>query len=876
MTKEKDIQSLLADIESILPKVGSRLPWSKPHEAADQRQVLERVRSYLISVQQNFRAASEPLPTNSLSQQPPAVQQLVQAVTREMEVLRADLIKPLQAELAALREERESLIREIRQLENARREASDSFSQQKADQEQKISEFARDAINRTTESVTQQLAQILVNWEAQLLNKEVTPETKANKGATVLSLPERMEQLRQLQAQFDGMLRTIDGNHRAIFDTLERDIHGYQDSLSLGLDKMHRLGVQGELLFTALVNRLAQLLGREASTLLQSSRELSEVTHPPQPIPNQPPPEAKQPQSALDFTDPNIYKIPETLAGPSLPLTSLLVPPSVSPITDTIHQGSVEVPDQLHQEPESVYPSSGSTPEESSLDSLNFQDWEPIEGLDTENLDEIDTENLDENDGIETFIQLNLHTKEAVSDFEDSSIPNNPDTQELDVLLGSADENLAELSPLDVEAEIPDVAAELQPTTASHHLESEDLYENLFGTDELSTAPADALDLSSMGAEVVLEENHDAEAIEVLPSQAQNLELQEFSSLETSEFLNSSIANSFPVEEFLFEGLSDPATEPASTAPPIEAARHLAEFLLENAVADSVLKADLAVEEPLVKPTISLPASDRQAVGEQDAPETISSLTDLLDQMGLSYSRPILETPLAYTTREEHWSPEEALETEPPVRQVEERYISASPDENLLAFDELVNKSERDIQLDRNTLQQLSKDLHSFEEPEPEDIPTQEEQVPSSYYWEPPTVAPTQVSELGDLQNQPFPMSEELLAEDWEEFALHDLSHEDTIFPSWESGAILDLSTPEPDPARGYLSVSRRGEDVEIDPAAAKSAPSDSDVEDFLEEYLDSDIENMLWEGRFEEMIPFDENALSEGEEDDGDLRESP
>jgi hypothetical protein len=103
----------------------------------------------------------------------------------------------------------------------------------------------------------------------------IAPAT-SNRGKVgrVMQPQERLEQLRQLQVQSDQLLTTLDANQRVIFEALQRNLQSYQESLSQGLEKMHSLGVQGEMLFTALVNRLAQQLGREASTILQSSLQV--------------------------------------------------------------------------------------------------------------------------------------------------------------------------------------------------------------------------------------------------------------------------------------------------------------------------------------------------------------------------------------------------------------------------------------------------------------------------------------------------------------------------------------------------------------------------------------------------------------------------
>jgi hypothetical protein len=310
VTSQKDIQSLIADIDSILPKTDARLPWSKPGDVAVQRRVLERVRSYLVSQQQNFVAAPQKSPVPATSAQAEVVQQIAQAVTQEMHFLRADLLQPLQADLEALRSEREYLVREIQQLERTKQQIA-SPPQHKVIQQEIISEFSQELISRCTETLSQQLAQILVNFEHRVNTESTTAaissiySSQGNVGS-VMQPQERLEQVRQMQVRSDQMLTTLDANQRAIFDALQRNLQSYQESLSQGLENMHRLGVQGEMLFTAFMNRLAQQLGREASTIFSSSLQLSDSQHQTeQTATSQTKPETLLPIDALSVTEQN-------------------------------------------------------------------------------------------------------------------------------------------------------------------------------------------------------------------------------------------------------------------------------------------------------------------------------------------------------------------------------------------------------------------------------------------------------------------------------------------------------------------------------------------------------------------------------------------
>ncbi|WP_424098439.1 hypothetical protein [Moorena producens] len=289
MTAQTDIQSLIADIDHILHKPDFPLPWFKSGDLAAAHQVLRKVRSYLVSQQQKLGVESDktsttvtPSQTGVTTSVQEGVQQILQAVTQEMNLLRTDLTKPLQVELEALQQQRESLVREIQHLESTKQQL-DYYTKQQTANVQFASDFSQGLINRLVESLTQKLSQILANWEAHL-KKNPTSDDSINRLPSnqdeIVAVVERqkvIEQLQQLQKQSDQLIQNIDLNQRLTFETLQRDLQGYQQSLSQELEKMHSLGMQGEMLFAAFVNRLAQQLGREASSLWPSSQQPADV-----------------------------------------------------------------------------------------------------------------------------------------------------------------------------------------------------------------------------------------------------------------------------------------------------------------------------------------------------------------------------------------------------------------------------------------------------------------------------------------------------------------------------------------------------------------------------------------------------------------------
>ncbi|MDP8963912.1 MAG: hypothetical protein M3O33_08000, partial [Cyanobacteriota bacterium] len=410
MTSHKDIQSLIDDIDGILPKAGSRLPWSKPSDVTRERRVLERVRSYLVSQQQTFATSSERSLVAITPAQAEVAQQIVQAVTQEMDVLRADLMQPLQADLEALRQQRESLVQEIRQLERARWEI-DSQSQQKNAQQQFISEFSQELISRCTASLTQQLAQLMGDLDARLVSSEAIDQTMGSASSdrtqvgTAMLPPDRIEQRRQLQGQSDRLLSTLEANQRVIFETLQRNLQSYQESLSQGLEKMHDLGMQGEMLFTALVNGWAQQLGRDASTILRSSMQVSDATG----------------QTSSDTLLPS-----EVMRGSEQ--NSLL---AQLPSQQESQSLAANTQEAIENAANPLQRLSESLAEDKVPKNLSAEDWEIIEGLDSENLGI----ELDDSDRIDTFLQQDIDPPSSLSSDEDIETPNQSDTQELEALL---------------------------------------------------------------------------------------------------------------------------------------------------------------------------------------------------------------------------------------------------------------------------------------------------------------------------------------------------------------------------------------------------------------------------------------------------------
>ncbi len=334
MTSGNDqLQTMIAEIDAVLHKASPRLPWVMSGDVERQRRVLELVRSYLVSLQSSgspgaaypgsARSTKEQTPHHhrqadgdytqtQIGQRPEASgprrsmlgaelslpatvksatpetspspyrggvtpgalnQQILQAVVQD---LRNSLMEPIQGDLEALQRQRSDLLGEIRQLENQRQQYY--MDRQAAGQQQLMREFLQVLTERLQESMTQQVAQILKSLEAEAVSYigELEPSSDSNYPSHSLLTPsDRLAQMRMLQAESDQLLMKLDSSIAVVFETIQKNIDSYQESLSQGLDKMYNLGHQGEVMFSALINTLAEQLGREASSFVQSRPERS-------------------------------------------------------------------------------------------------------------------------------------------------------------------------------------------------------------------------------------------------------------------------------------------------------------------------------------------------------------------------------------------------------------------------------------------------------------------------------------------------------------------------------------------------------------------------------------------------------------------------
>lgn len=270
MTSEKtQIQTLIQQIDEVLSKTSPRLPWVMSSDAAQQRQVLEQARHCLAQVLNDAteNQSLNPPPGNgqlsTVATAEVSAQQALQAVVQEMNLLRANMLQPLRSDMEMMRLQRDALVQEIRQLQ---------AQQQAYRSPQYMTEFLQAAISQMQENLSGQMAQMFASLAAQPDPQQLTSTPSSSASSLSTLSQERLEHLQQIQSQSDQLLMRLDTTLRVVFESLQRNLQSYGDSLEEGLGRMHDMGQQGEAVFGAFVTRLAQMLGREASSFMQSSQ----------------------------------------------------------------------------------------------------------------------------------------------------------------------------------------------------------------------------------------------------------------------------------------------------------------------------------------------------------------------------------------------------------------------------------------------------------------------------------------------------------------------------------------------------------------------------------------------------------------------------
>lgn len=755
MTSQKDqIQGLIADIDGVLQKTTPRLPWVMSGEVTQQRQTLERVRNYLVALQRRMaiqdnygqpeaRAdllahdisyqSAQPTQGGMAQDVEPTVtaQQMLQTVVQEMSYLRTTLMQPLQSDLDKLRQQRESLVQEIQQLEAQRQ--GYAVLQPQVNQQQVINDFLQTLMGRLQETLPQQIAQALAGTANQSLPYNANPSLAG-------SFPAQEGQ--STQPTTDRLILNLDSTLKLIFESLERNVQAYQESLTQGLDRMHGLGQQGEMMFTALINHLAQQLGREASSYLQSSKQFVELdaaaptgqaspTRQPASTPNQ----NIQTPAPADLADHERGVSPpvseDAIENFMLPYPGAEIPRS--------EDSEAMVPAELDLEP----PSSMSVDAaiDAWLKSANAASGISLEDQDTSdlnlpglNLTELDLNQIDLN-------QIETQDLEALLE---------TDTESDTGYFAAEAEPLAETFPLSepspaVEASTEDIDAalklleqlssELQDDSAVLSLEDADAE-----IDRMLNSPSATGEVGGDAAYAI-----DAERI---PDDARD-ELDEFyeslfgpeAGLDQSPVVDELAIAQTPAQSETQEPLADAAPDPTLGWDLFPGDSSLSDSSLSDPSLNDLPVDDLSdnledsseaialVEREEIEgwheltpafaaeQTLSPPAGRDQISRLTDLFEDVTSSEGLLQESGQVAG--LDSTALVEGQIPGIGDPQLDLnlgldQGEPP--ETEDSYPPASPDEDLLGLDESSGQSNVGLWLDDLTLSGLSEDLSSFEE----------------------------------------------------------------------------------------------------------------------------------------------------------------
>lgn len=229
------IQSMVSEIDRVLRQTRSRQFWTIFSRYAIHRQLLERCRNFLVMQQrpQSVNLLAAPPSPNSTQ------------IATELQQLRQDVMQPLRSDVAVLANHRAALQEEIQAL-----------MLQKAELQSECNTYR------------QTLAQ---NFPA--------PHNPAIRSAAIDET--ELARLQAIRDRTDFLLNSMDSSLQLAFGSMQKNVEVYQTTLHTGLDRMHHLGYQGEVLFSTLVNRLAQQVGREMMAVTTDDRSKSSLTDSP-------------------------------------------------------------------------------------------------------------------------------------------------------------------------------------------------------------------------------------------------------------------------------------------------------------------------------------------------------------------------------------------------------------------------------------------------------------------------------------------------------------------------------------------------------------------------------------------------------------------
>jgi hypothetical protein len=682
------IQALIAEIDEVLSKPVPRFPWTGSMDTVHQRQLLERVRTYLVSPDsklvadkelsssQKFRPEVAGGMESTVATGQQAVDQILLAVTGEISHLRSELMQPLQEDIQALMQEQEALVQEIQQLE-AKRQQQQSLAQQQANQQQIIAEFLQALTISLQETLARGVFRPSVENQwlsgAQATDRdrgsdssrlEPSQETKGEPGE-MTGTEEIDRKLQLFEADVDRLMTKLDSTMNIVFETLEANLQSYQESLSQGLEKMHGLGQQSEVMFTALVNHLAAQLGREASSYLQQPLDLSTAKSETSIV------RLRSPTTAVDRTSaspqpPNPAESESTLRLPS-------VTAAETPIPNALVESENLPRSQFGEQERLPYAGTEMSPQFGQLRRDRDRNQLPISLLDLE-------ENLFGDESLGSRATTGFSGAESEVQLAQTS----EDVEDLYASLFTGEE-VAELELEDFSIENTENAADIELVQSQTPPE--------YDTSE----PLIAADIELVQSQTPPEYDTSEPLIAAVDLLANQLDEDE------------------SVEKFLLRENSD-----------FVAAHYVEDITLDTE--------DLFAPEVAGLPQLSAPlasTSEPQLDLEEPKNQEIAPKNQAeLDSAAAHKTRPLPPPPPppAFRTTPETTSKlpaaapgvasvgdVQAGELGAVAQRLDDAYIQASPDEDLLPSAPSEDSLDRTLNLDNNTLQQLEADLYSME-----------------------------------------------------------------------------------------------------------------------------------------------------------------
>jgi hypothetical protein len=757
-SQQAQIQLLIDQIDRVLNKTSPRLPWVMSGEMSQQRQVLERTRDYLLTLQQRQSAGEDYAQQGAFTYDPQyssypqsypqgqsafpgeSPQQVLQAVLQEMNYLRRNMMQPLRSEVEMLQQQKAALSQEIRQLEAQRQQYA--LPPQPQSDRQFIAESIQTAMARLQENLSRQMAQMQGSPDqGRSLMGAGDPNSLPN--PTAISPVSQFDRLQMSQSETDQMLLKLDSTLRVVFESLLRDVRSYQDSLGQELQKMHSLGQQGEALFAALLNRLAQQLGREASSYVRAMEERGLTGTAPSPET-----EPRSTPSPLpgDISEAEINQLLDELTSGEPASTSNRPTAQPNIGSSNLNQLGIDL-DNLELETPGVATGAGGTVDE---DITIFQTDEPLPPFQLDDDDDLTLFQVDDDDD-DDLTQLQM-------DEEPFANPPDADLDDLDSALDmlnqlgmGAEPNPATLdsSPLSDLGITPtppddDLAADSSPDND----EIDELYESLFGSDEISAPEVDEpvtpdltaspfpQPLAEAEAADFTESTYESQPVadpvtplgEALFGEPNNAETADDTSFEELLFsdrqpLDDSRPFADPLAESELPGFGQPDTPPVieemvlgddlftgiDDPDGIAISEPSPEATSAASQSPQTLEDFLFTEDQLIPPNAAADLAELPPEGSVEGSVEVESIASLSD---------LTTAPESATTPDAPSDLPDSLD----AMTEEDNYVPAAPDENLLVNEEPETESRLDLRLAADTLQQLTADLSSLEGLEVDDV----------------------------------------------------------------------------------------------------------------------------------------------------------